>query len=85
MGVDALGEACLVYELLAGGAGGASIWLEERKAWMRMCTTWWMHFWHSTMRADHHAERLIREAGLGRWQSDAVGDHLRVGGRQALG
>lgn len=32
----------------------------------------------------HHAERLIREAGLGRWQRDAVGDHLRVGGGQAL-
>lgn len=36
------------------------------------------------MRADHHTERLIREAGLGRWQRDAVGDHLRVGGGHAL-
>lgn len=36
------------------------------------------------MRADHHTERLIREAGLNRWQCDAAGDHLRVGGGQAL-
>lgn len=32
----------------------------------------------------HHAERLIREAGLGRWQRDAVEDHLRVVEVQAL-
>ena len=31
-----------------------------------------------------HAERLIREAGLGRRQRDAAGDHLRVGSRQTL-
>ena len=35
------------------------------------------------MRADHHTEGVIREAGLGRWQRDAAGD-LRVGARQAL-
>ena len=34
--------------------------------------------------AVHGAERLIREAALDRWQRDAVGDHLWVGGRQAL-
>ena len=33
----------------------------------------------------HLPERLIRKAGLGRWQREAVGNHLRVGARQALG
>jgi len=86
-----ISEASLAHELLAGAATGsspirwASIWLEARQAWMRVCTTCWMHFWRSIQTAaENHAEWLIREAGLSLWQRNAVGDHRRVGGGQAL-
>jgi hypothetical protein len=39
---------------------------------------------HHQAAAEHHAERMIREACLGRWHRDAVGDHLLVGGVQTL-
>ena len=89
--VDAVGEAGLVHKLLAGGAGGAvadqvGLNLAGGPAGVDEGVHHLLDALLALHQATavHHTERLIREAGLGRWQRDAVGDHQRVGGGQAL-
>ena len=91
MEVNAVGETGLVHKLLASDAIGAladqvgfdlagGLASEDQRMHNSLDAFLGLH--HAA--AVHHAKRLIRIAGLVRWQRDAVGDHLRVGGGQAL-
>lgn len=85
MEVDAVGEAGLVYELLAGSAGGT--FADQTcfdLAVVAACVDEGVHHLTDALPSLHHAERLIREAGLGRWQRDAAEDHLRAWWRAGL-
>jgi hypothetical protein len=86
--VEAVNEAGLVHELLAGCAVGAVADqvgfdlagdLASVSEGVHNLVNELLAFHHA--HALHDAERLIREAGLGRWQSDTAGDYLRLGDR----
>ena len=91
MEMDAIAEAGLVHELLASGARSAvtdevGFYLARDPAGVDEGVH---HLLDALLAlhqaaAVHHAERLVREACLGRRQRDAAGDHLRVSGRQTL-
>ena len=91
MKMDAIGHAGLVHELLASGARSAvtdevGFYLARDPAGVDEGVH---HLLDALLAlhqaaAVHHAERLVREAGLGHWRRDAAGDHLRVSGGQAL-
>lgn len=89
--VDSVGEAALMNKLLAG----CSVWTVPDQVDFNLprdpagVDEGVHHLMDALLAlhhaaAIHHAERLIREAGLGRWQRDAVRDHLRAAGGQAL-
>ena len=91
MEMNAGGETGLMHKLLASGAIGAlanqigfnlagGLASEDQRLHNSLDALLALH--HAA--AVHHAKRMIRKAGLGCLQRDAVGDHSRVGGGQAL-
>lgn len=87
----AIGETSLVHKLLAGRPGRAvadQIFFDLTGGFASV-DQGVRHLMDALLplnqaAAVDHEERLIHKAGMGRWQRDAAGDDLGVGGGQAL-